>query len=419
MRPWLAALAATAYGCSPYGNGTFSCMDNGQCAPNGVCQPNNLCSFPDGTCASGQIYGENQGPLSGTCVGEEPPMPDAPPDEPPAIDASCIIGGLDLCAFQAKTPININDLDLLDTDTDARCVTFPQAGGPDACLVYTTSLQISGPGTLRAVGSRPLYLVSQFDITVIGQVDLGSFRNPQSTGAGANGTGCSFEQVPGNDVGGAGGGAGGSFHGKGGDGGGGDSDNSNNPKDGSAAAGQATGESNTPPDFARGGCPGQRGGNGGGSNGGASGGAVWLFANGKIEVRNGAGIRATGAGASGGQTQNAGAGGAGSGGYIKLVGATLVIEGTLSANGGGGGEGGSGIAGGDFGGDGNLSGTAANGGNSAASGGNGGRGSAGGTLDGSSGSNATSGGGGGGGGAGFIVLVGTRSGAGVVSPDPQ
>jgi len=176
----------------------------------------------------------------------------------------------------------------------------------------------------------------------------------------------------------------------------------------------------TPPDVARGGCPGQRGANGGGSNGGASGGAVWLFANGTIDVRAGGGVRATGAGADGGQQANAGAGGGGSGGYLKLVAGTLKIDGTLAANGGGGGEGGNGINGGDSGGDGNLSATAANGGNSIASGGNGGNGSAGGQLDGSNASGAaTSGGGGGGGAAGFIVLVGTRSGAGVVSPGAQ
>src|ERR1044071_2458835 len=114
MRPWLVALAATSYGCSPYGNGAFSCTEDTQCAPNGICQPSGQCSFPDGRCPSGQRYGENQGSVSNVCVGEEPPPPIdmAPPiDDPPPIDASCIIAGLDLCNLQPKTPLVITALD--------------------------------------------------------------------------------------------------------------------------------------------------------------------------------------------------------------------------------------------------------------------------------------------------------------------
>jgi len=420
MRPWLAALAATSFACSPYGNGVFTCTDNASCAPDGICQPGGQCSFPDTTCASGQRYGGNQGSVSNTCVGELPidaPPIDMPIDDPPAIDASCIIGGLDLCSLTPQAPLIVNALDTLDTDTDARCQTLTQSGGPDACLVYTTNVIINATGKLRATGARPLIIASQFDITISGQIDAGSFRNGGGTGAGANGPGCTFTGNPDNDAGGAGGGAGGTFHGKGGNGGGGDSDNSNNPKDGPSSGGTAPNGTGTPPDFVRGGCPGQRGGNNGGSNGGASGGGVWLFANGTIDVRPGAGVRATGAGANGGLQANAGAGGGGSGGYIKLVATSLVVNGTLAANGGGGGEGGNGVSSGDFGGDGNFSATAAGGGNSAASGGNGGNGSAGGSTDGAAAnSQATSGGGGGGGAAGFIVLVGTLSGTGIISP---
>src|SRR5688500_15117698 len=96
----LGALAALLGGC--FGGGAFTCSDSSQCGAGGTCQPNGLCSFADATCPSGQIYGEASGPLSGVCVGDEPP--DAPsadgdpdPDARPPVDAACEVDGLDVC----------------------------------------------------------------------------------------------------------------------------------------------------------------------------------------------------------------------------------------------------------------------------------------------------------------------------------
>ena len=63
-----------AAGCSPFSSGAFSCQDDDQCdqVGGGVCEATGFCSFPDGSCPSGQRYGDLSGQLSGVCVGEEP-----------------------------------------------------------------------------------------------------------------------------------------------------------------------------------------------------------------------------------------------------------------------------------------------------------------------------------------------------------
>lgn len=46
----------------------FLCEQSDQCGDSGICQPAGRCSFPDGTCDSGQRYGDHSGLVSGECV---------------------------------------------------------------------------------------------------------------------------------------------------------------------------------------------------------------------------------------------------------------------------------------------------------------------------------------------------------------
>lgn len=423
MRAVLYAVAAASVGCSPFGGGAFHCTDDTQCTRGGTagtCQGTGYCSFADDSCPSGQRYGDSSGGLGGVCVGDEPPT-DGGSDVPPA---SCVIGGLDLCDETPLPAIAIAASETINTDTDPRCITFPQAGGGDACLVYAQAISIATGQTLSAIGSRPLVIASVASITLAGELDVSSRRGGQ-TGAAANHSACTIDREAESDQGGAAGAAGGSFGGEGGDGGDGDTDNSLG-NDGIAVKGDASDALAAAPAFARGGCRGANGGNenngnGQGGAGGASGGAAWLVANDTIEV-SGA-IRAMGAGGAGGGDQSGGGGG-GSGGFIKLAAATLTISGSISANGGGGGEGGCNCSGvetpGNPGTDGALGAGAAGGGTGASGpGGDGGASGATSPLDGTDGAPSVVGSGGGGGGAGFVVFVGTATVTGVVSPAPE
>jgi hypothetical protein len=428
VRSLLYALAAATFGCSPFGGGAFTCTDDLQCARSGTagtCQPNGYCSFLDDSCPSGQRYGDSSGGLGGVCVGDEPPA-DARPDTP--MNVACVIGGLDLCEETPLPPLQITASETLNTDTDPRCITFAQAGGGNACLVYATEVSIGTGVTLSAIGSRPLIIASAASIALPGELDVSSRRGAQ-TGAAANDAACTTRREAENDLGGAAGAGGGSFHGKGGDGGDGDTDNSlpqGPASDGNAQKGEAADALAIAPTFARGGCRGANGGSEtgpGGGNGGAGGnggGAVWLVANDTIDV--GGAIRATGAGGEGGGDQSGGGGG-GSGGFIKLAATTLTIGGSISANGGGGGEGGCRCSGveipGNPGADG-VPGAAAAGGGTGASDAGGDGGASGATPPNAlAGAASEVGAGGGGGGAGFIVFVGAATVTGVVSPPAQ
>ena len=221
VRPILYALAAATFGCSPFGGGAFTCTEDLQCTRGGTagtCQPNGYCSFLDDSCPSGQRYGDSSGGLGGVCVGDEPPA-DARPDT--STTAACVIGGLDLCDQTPLPPIQITASETINTDTDSRCITFAQAGGGAACLVYATEVSIGVGATVSAIGTRPLIIASAASLTVGGELDVSSRRGAQ-TGAAANDSTCTIKRESENDLGGAAGAAGGSFRGKGGDGGDGD-----------------------------------------------------------------------------------------------------------------------------------------------------------------------------------------------------
>ncbi len=65
----LAMGVLVAMGCS---DSAFHCAEDQQCVDRGVvgiCQSNQYCTFPDGTCPSGQRYGESAGAgLAGVCL---------------------------------------------------------------------------------------------------------------------------------------------------------------------------------------------------------------------------------------------------------------------------------------------------------------------------------------------------------------
>ena len=104
----LTVLAVVALaGCSPFGSGAFQCANNAQCdeVTGGVCESTGFCSFPDGSCTSGQRYGDRAGDgLAEICVGEEPapPVPDAGggTDSPPAGPFCDPAGGEQVACFR-------------------------------------------------------------------------------------------------------------------------------------------------------------------------------------------------------------------------------------------------------------------------------------------------------------------------------
>jgi hypothetical protein len=87
MRRLLVGLAALA--CTDVRSEFFCNGDNAACVLDnrqGLCELSGYCSFEDFGCADGRRYGPHSGALSGTCVGEEPPPGDGPPDPPDTQD---------------------------------------------------------------------------------------------------------------------------------------------------------------------------------------------------------------------------------------------------------------------------------------------------------------------------------------------
>jgi hypothetical protein len=350
------------------------------------------------------------------------------PNDGPGL--GCAPGFLDLCLQAPPTAaLDITDAQTLNTDTDSRCRTYPQAGGGPVCLIYVSSAAISDAGSLTVTGSRPLAIASTSLITLAGTIDVASHGS--QIGPAADDSACAFEFTPDPDLGGGGGAAGGTFTQIGGDGGVGDSDSSLGD-DGTALPG-THGPVTTIPTILRGGCPGQSGGaeragGGNGGRGGRSGGALYLYASQSITISGS--IRAMGARGEGGEAQ-AGGGGGGSGGFVVIESASITITGQLSANGGGGGQGGGRIGTilgqrdvtGQPGADGALGATPAPGGfganNDDAMFSSGGAGGAGSTAA-AAGTPSIRGGGGGGGAAGAIHLLGTTAvGGSTISPPPS
>ncbi len=300
----------------------------------------------------------------------------------------------------------VDDLDLsgtIDTDSSPLCATDVTSGGTGVCVVAGHAISIAQNATVDGDGSRPLVLVSLTTITIAGTLDAASHRFGESSsnrGPGFDFAGCTQLARPGSQ----GGGGGGSFIGLGGAGG----DPGPNPAGATMAA-----------DTLHGGCPGADGGPSNGGRNGVGGGAVYLIADGAIEI--GGTINASGSsGAAPEDNSVGGGGGGGSGGMIGLAAPDVTIGGTVFANGGGGGEGGASGSQASSGKDPSQGGPGTGG--SGGAGGDGGDGAGGATLVGGAGGAGTAGtigGGGGGGGAGAIRVFGSLTNTGVVSPPPS
>lgn len=280
----------------------------------------------------------------------------------------------------------------IDTGIAANCNDRPLSGGIELCVIYASTITITG--TVRVVGSRPLVLVAVQTIDVVGHLDAGS-RRLGGSGAGAGSGAC----PPATPPTGMGGGAGGTFRGQGGSGG--------------AASGgsQGTAPMPFPPISVRGGCAGATS-LGLGGTPGRGGGALYLIAGSAISVGSQGRIDVSGAGA---MPSDAGGHGGGSGGLLALDAAGFQIQGELMANGGGGASGSDGAI--AQAGDESSAPAVPGAGGGSGAGLNGGNGSAGQvSLVGmaGSGAGATLGAGGGGGGAGWILYFG-----GVLAASPK
>jgi hypothetical protein len=273
--------------------------------------------------------------------------------------------------------------------------------GPRTPLVINTGrFAIASGSSLRAIGPRPILIVSWSDMVIAGDIDASSI-DTNDTGAGANGGPCSPAMEGTSQQEGGGGGGGGGFGAAGGTGGVGRI--GQNPGDTPGGAGGIAKAA-----AFHGGCPGARGGFGDSlieterGRLGEGGGAVYLVAQTSMTVS--AVINAGGMGGGGASNNRAAGGGGGSGGVVGLEAATVTLQAgcRLAANGGGGGGGGNngdsedGI-------DGLNDDNAAPGG--AGESANGGPGGALNVPAGQLGLSNDRGGGGGGGGVGFIVIV--------------
>jgi hypothetical protein len=241
--------------------------------------------------------------------------------------SACVMGSLIDACFHTLPAGNVTLNSPINTDTDSRCVTQAQPGGPDVCMIGGATVMVTG--TVRATGKKPLVLVAVMDLTVNGVIDV--------SGIALNAPPAAVDQSPcpgvgnGLDGNGPGGGGGGAF-GTGAKSGG----------QGAANTQGAGGTASTPPAYIRGGCSGGKGGNGSPSTAGLAGiggGAVYLLAGDSIDVGDGSSINASGGGGGGGSLVGGGGGG-GAGGMIGLDAPEVDVEGDVFANGAGGGGGG-------------------------------------------------------------------------------
>jgi hypothetical protein len=289
--------------------------------------------------------------------------------------------------------------------TDGNMCAGVTLGPPNSCVIAADRIQIDAGVTVVATGSRSLVLVGTSTILIDGHLDASSHHNPDAIGAGADPAQCTSGTAASNH----GGGAGGSFAGQGGGGGA-----------GPGGTGGAVAPAGVTPTSVRGGCSGTIGSGGSPGAGGHGGGAVYLISGGDVMV-NGV-IDASGEGGdNGSQSGPTGGCGGGAGGMIGLDAPQVQINSSAQvfANGGGGGGGGATGGGGGNGGSSTSATVAGAGGPAGPGGGVGGAGSLGSQLQGGAGNSASNGngsGGAGGGGAGAILIYGTSTVKGAVSP---
>jgi hypothetical protein len=327
-------------------------------------------------------------------------------------------GSFNYCVPAPTMPFAVSANTTLDTATDPRCNLVGGSGRPVACVIAGTMITLQA-GTLFATGPNPLVLLSASTLDLSGTIDIGSHRDGQALGAGADPSLCATGSAGGSNANGGAGGAGGSLGSHGGNGGSGHDQ---------TAGGTSPQQLAGPSTVLRGGCPGGAGGDGGAANtggaAGAGGGAVLLLAASSITISGI--VDAAGSGGGGAGSPRGGGGGGGSGGMIVLDAPALTVAGTLDANGGGGGGGAAGAVAGQDGSDpdlGHPSQPAPGGQAGVSTSGNGGIGSSGPGNAGSGGNGATmggdAGGGGGGGGGQIRVLQGNIPNGPSISPPPS
>lgn len=393
-----ALLSVALVGCySPTPHAGARCAD-------GLCPAGLVCSPATDTCEVVAV--ELDGSMMLADADIDAPVDSASMTTSPDARTCWGTGLLSICPTTMPTQaVNVTASTTINTNNSTLCVPYSGANASAYCVVAATSVSIAAGKTVRAVGAKPLVILSTSSITVDGTINI------SDAGAGANPGVC----VAGGTPTSAQGGAGGSFTGAGGAGGG--------VATGLGPAGAPA--TSTP--AVRGGC---RGGNGGGTtagNGGDGGGAIYLIAASSISVSATGSINASGgAGLAAAATNSgpgAGGGGGGAGGFIGFDAPTVSVIGAAYANGGGGGEGATPNHAGS---DGSISPSAltagAGGSGGAKKGGNGGAGAQGATR---AGANATAGGncgrggasgGGGGGAAGMIYVHPTQALVGEISP---
>ncbi len=418
MRAWCVVLALG--GCySPSAPTGAPCTDDTQCPSSQRCI--------DGFCGGGGPGGATDDAAADTLGATLDAEPDAP-----ALCTTWTAEHFDPCAIPPPlgdvSLVSVDNNDRYDLDTDdgtlvdkdnapiaIASMVVPQTDGPELMIVSVSSLTIADDVTLDVRGDRSLLIAVWDTATIAGVIDVSAaFTSEGNGGAGGTTAIAAFcGGAPTGNSGAAGtpatGGGGGAFQGNGGRGG-----------NSSGGAGLAI----AVPTIVRGGCA---GGPGGASTAattgtrGAGGGAIEIAARTSITITSTGIIEASGGAGRGGPANFGGGGGGGAGGYIGLDAPNVVVAGILAANGGSSGGGASDSTAGTNGIGGLRSASQATGGAGAATSTvgtciKGGNGSGGGILNGATAGTSPCGGGGGGGGAGYILIQGTPTVTGTVSP---
>jgi len=425
------------------------CADDTACGAGGRCEPTTgYCAFAAPECCGAPWrYGDGAGELSGACVSAQACGDAAGGDDGPATDAAAIDAALDASPVDAAPPIVVAHLAPADAqlgtadwvidaavtiDTTDVSVSVPlptgvgltvasqQPGGGTVAVLHVRGLSVRPNQRLRVVGTRPLIIVAAA-VSVAGVIDASAAR--EVPGAGGSGP------MAGAGTGGIGG-ASAPYEGGGGGAGFGTAGALGGASTGAAAAtGGSAGAVNGTASLTVlvGGSGGGNGATGVGCSGavalgGAGGGALQISAATTLAVAATGAVTVGGGGGGAGRlclgNSEPGRGG-GSGGALYLQAATIDVAGVVAANGGGGGGASitTAMLQGTAGADGGAAATPAAGGmmGTFASGGAGGALATAPTIGRST---MNSDGGGGGGAVGRIVLRGTASVAGTVSPAP-
>ena len=425
------------------------CADDTACGAGGRCEPTTgYCAFAAPECCGAPWrYGEGAGDLSGACVSALACGDAAGRDDGAVTDAAPIDAAIDASPIDAPPPIVVAHLAAADAqlgvadwvidadvtiDTTAASASAPlptgvgltvasqQPSGGALVVLHVRGLSVRPNKRLRVVGTRPLIVVASV-VSVAGVIDASAAR--EVPGAGGSGP------MAGTGAGGIGGAAAPYEGGSGGAGFGTAGALGGASTGASAATGGSAGPAYGTPSLTL-----LSGGSGGGNGttgvacsgavalGGAGGGALQLTATTSLTIASTGAVIAGGGGGGAGRLcagNSEPARGGGSGGAIYLQAATIDVAGVVAANGGGGGGASISTAmlSGTAGADGGAAATPAAGGmmGTFASGGAGGALATAPTVGRST---MNSDGGGGGGAVGRIVLRGTASVTGTVSPAP-